>query len=177
MYQKVKLTDCLIFILAVSCLHSQSSGQEIQRSHRHFDPEEAVRFWWNEIEYYNYEDNSCSRNCLHYTQVVWANSYAVGCGVKFCPKLKQFKYGQGFFVVCQYGPAGNVIGQKPFKRGSRCSECPAEANTCLDKLCVRSPRADRLRYSTNSSIDRLWTWWQLLTVFGCCVLMNRNFHI
>jgi hypothetical protein len=42
----------------------------------------------------------------HYTQVVWKNTTHVGCAEV------TGKYGS--FVVCQYYPSGNVIGQKPY---------------------------------------------------------------
>jgi hypothetical protein len=42
----------------------------------------------------------------HYTQIIWRNTTEVGCGLA---------RGQGRdYFVCQYKPAGNVIGQKPY---------------------------------------------------------------
>ncbi|CAG0891119.1 unnamed protein product [Darwinula stevensoni] len=55
-----------------------------------------------------------------YTQMVWGKSYKVGCG------FASFREGSGFrkFYVCNYGPAGNLIGQRVYSTGSPCSSCP-----------------------------------------------------
>ncbi len=61
----------------------------------------------------------------HYTQLVWAESSLLGCG--------QITYDQdrfvNQFVVCNYGPAGNVIGSPIYTEGSACSLCP-DGTTC-----------------------------------------------
>ena len=41
----------------------------------------------------------------HYTQVVWRNTTEVGGGLA--------RGGSNNILVCQYNPAGNVIGQPP----------------------------------------------------------------
>jgi len=67
----------------------------------------------------------------HYTQVVWANSGQVGCGVHRCPG--------GFFVACNYSPGGNLMYKgkrlKPYIKGSWCSKCANGAGWCKNKLC------------------------------------------
>lgn len=58
--------------------------------------------WYNEIEYTPNREGkvtSSSRSTGHYTQVVWAGSSKLGCGVK------------DNTLNCQYSPAGNVGGQ------------------------------------------------------------------
>jgi pathogenesis-related protein 1 len=42
----------------------------------------------------------------HYTQVVWRNTQQVGCGKSLC--------GGNMILVCNYQPAGNMMGQKPY---------------------------------------------------------------
>lgn len=62
----------------------------------------ATDQWYAEVTDpgYNYESPGLASNpgTGHFTQVVWANTSRVGCGVS------------GSFVVCQYQPAGNVLG-------------------------------------------------------------------
>ncbi len=72
-------------------------------------PAAVVRAWVDEKADYHYEDNSCNRGkmCGHYTQVVWAQTREVGCGMKVCPNNAQI-------WVCNYRPAGNVGDRKPF---------------------------------------------------------------
>ncbi|XP_063783506.1 glioma pathogenesis-related protein 1-like isoform X3 [Pseudophryne corroboree] len=57
--------------------------------------------WADEVAYYNFDTNGCltGKMCGHYTQVVWANSYKVGCAATKCPGS------YGFIVACNYGPA------------------------------------------------------------------------
>uniref|UniRef100_A0A8C8ZB61 GLIPR1 like 1 n=1 Tax=Prolemur simus TaxID=1328070 RepID=A0A8C8ZB61_PROSS len=88
----------------------------------------AITSWYNEVEYYNFDNISCSKVCGHYTQVVWANSYKVGCAVADCPKL-----GAALFV-CNYGPAGNYVNTRPYRKGEPCSLCSKEEK-CVKKLC------------------------------------------
>ncbi|CAH8581480.1 unnamed protein product [Dicrocoelium dendriticum] len=74
---------------------------------------EAVRRWFDENVFYNYWTNKCEpkKVCGHYTQIVWAKTRKLGCGIERCPKSKMpFKYS----VVCNYGPAGNFVGQRPY---------------------------------------------------------------
>jgi len=71
-----------------------------------YDPKEVVDAWGNEIKDYNYDDNSCSGLCGHYTQVVWATTKKVGCAKIECDGMDIW--------VCNYNPPGNWVGQKPY---------------------------------------------------------------
>ena len=71
-----------------------------------------VDLWGNEQSYFtdgNFPDISTSGNWKdagHYSQLVWRSTRAVGCG---------FASGQGQdFLVCNYAPVGNVMGQPPY---------------------------------------------------------------
>jgi hypothetical protein len=44
--------------------------------------------------------------CGHYTQIVWRKTKEVGCG-------KATK-GKKTYIVCQFAPAGNYVGKKPY---------------------------------------------------------------
>lgn len=48
----------------------------------------------------------------HFTQLVWKNTTQVGCSRKECNAGQQGGHGDapGWYVVCEYAPAGNVIG-------------------------------------------------------------------
>jgi len=77
-------------------------------------PPHAVELWSAEAEFFDYANNSCSApdppgTCGHYTQVVWRDTEAIGCGLRVCTANSPFP---GFttwtFVVCDYAPPGNV---------------------------------------------------------------------
>ncbi len=72
-------------------------------------PTNVIDDWGSEKVDYWYLTNTCttSKMCGHYTQIVWKNTTEVGCGKAICPDNSQV-------WVCNYKPAGNFIGQKPF---------------------------------------------------------------
>lgn len=85
-----------------------SAGQETT-------PQDVVDSWVSEVADYDYGSNGCSGVCGHYTQVVWADSAKLGCGVANCSTGSPF---DGFpdwqIWVCNYDPPGNFNGQKPY---------------------------------------------------------------
>jgi pathogenesis-related protein 1 len=66
----------------------------------------AVRTWASEESVYDYEANSCAGVCGHYTQIVWADTTKVGCGLHLCDGLTY-----GNTIVCDYAPGGNDGGR------------------------------------------------------------------
>lgn len=72
-----------------------------------YTPEEAVDAWGSEVEFYDHATGQCKGGaCGHYTQLVWHNTTEVGCGRASC--------GNDEVWVCNYLPAGNFIGEKPY---------------------------------------------------------------
>ncbi|KAG5023242.1 hypothetical protein JHK82_019144 [Glycine max] len=67
----------------------------------------TVRAWVNEKANYDYNSNTCSSVCGHYTQVVWRNSLRVGCAKVRCDNGSTF-------IICCYDPRGNIRGQRPY---------------------------------------------------------------
>ncbi|XP_045520586.1 serotriflin-like [Pieris brassicae] len=96
----------------------------------------AIKNWF--LEYQNFTYGAPIRNLKavgHYTQMVWATSHKVGCGVAHCPGGP---WGTFYNYVCHYCPAGNVetIIQYPYKIGPQCGDCP---ESCVsDALCTNS---------------------------------------
>lgn len=76
-------------------------------------PVDVVDNWGNEIEFYDHGKNICTEDsdCEHYTQIVWKNSREVGCGSAWG---EHPKYGIQEYWVCNYSPAGNTKGQRPY---------------------------------------------------------------
>lgn len=71
-----------------------------------YSPTDVVNSWGNEIKDYNYDKNSCSGVCGHYTQIVWQTTERVGCAKIECDGMDIW--------VCNYDPPGNWVGQKPY---------------------------------------------------------------
>ena len=77
----------------------------------------VVNMWASEVEYYDYETNSCEdgEQCGHYTQIVWDDTTEVGCAVNYCNSLENFNSNSGaYFYVCNYSPSGNYNNTQPY---------------------------------------------------------------
>uniref|UniRef100_A0A8C9DJS9 GLI pathosis related 1 n=2 Tax=Lemuridae TaxID=9445 RepID=A0A8C9DJS9_PROSS len=110
-----------------------------------FSVSSAITSWYDEIRYYDFKTRKCNKVCGHYTQVVWADSYKVGCAVQFCAKVSGFEsLSRGAHFICNYGPAGNYP-TWPYKKGATCSAC-RNNDKCLDNLCVNPQRDKVTRY-------------------------------
>ena len=75
-------------------------------------PLQSVALWAGEAKDYDSAHNACrpGAQCGHYTQLVWAKTTRVGCAMTTCDFL-----GAGTtFVVCDYEPPGNYIGERPY---------------------------------------------------------------
>ncbi|XP_077541109.1 scoloptoxin SSD976-like [Haemaphysalis longicornis] len=91
--------------------------------------EQAIMTWWDEyrltspsiVRHYNFSPNNG-----HFTQMAWARNAKVGCGATDCPQLG------GRYMVCNYEPGGNVIGQPVYREGWPCSQCP-EGTRCVSE--------------------------------------------
>ena len=81
-----------------------------RREQARVSPAQVVDSWGSEKRDYNHEKNSCKpgRMCGHYTQLVWQTSTEVGCAMAVCADSQDQVW------VCQYQPAGNWVGRRPY---------------------------------------------------------------
>lgn len=93
------------------------------------DWRKAINSWWSEINLWRYYMNINSYQFYsatgHFTQLIWSKTYLIGCAAS------QY-YQNGYYnilYVCEYGPAGNVMGYPIYKSSSyrRC-DCPDYTN-------------------------------------------------
>uniref|UniRef100_A0A3Q2VHX7 GLI pathogenesis related 1 n=1 Tax=Haplochromis burtoni TaxID=8153 RepID=A0A3Q2VHX7_HAPBU len=81
--------DHNIYLKDASRVHPTfpSVGENIWTAHppSQFNTSKAIKRWVDEVKDYSYQENSCNKVCGHYTQVVWASTYKVGCAVQLCP--------------------------------------------------------------------------------------------
>nr|WJJ70428.1 venom protein U-MPTX.10-Mc15 [Megalopyge crispata] len=77
---------------------------------------DAVNAWFDEYKNHEYEPFSMEKlmKVGHYTQVAWAKTNRVGCGIDQREDGGMIKT----FVVCNYGPPGNYLGELPYKKSS-----------------------------------------------------------
>eukprot|EP00029_Vermamoeba_vermiformis_P013462 TRINITY_DN837_c0_g1_i1.p1 TRINITY_DN837_c0_g1~~TRINITY_DN837_c0_g1_i1.p1 ORF type:complete len:225 (-),score=31.39 TRINITY_DN837_c0_g1_i1:39-713(-) len=99
------------------------------------DLTDAVNLWASEKQYWNCETNRCCKNgdcswypCGHYTQIVWASSTQIGCGIKLCKNT--------YTVVCNYYKPGNYNCEPFCDRPFPQANCPV-----VPKAPTASPTA------------------------------------
>lgn len=96
----------------------------------------VVEMWFDEVKDMNKNSLEAGPHTGHYTQVVWGSTWAVGCGLytndKPCPAGYTYPC---YIVACNYGPAGNWIGQKAY---STTINCPVKSRQ-WPRLCASGP--------------------------------------
>jgi hypothetical protein len=66
---------------------------------------EATDAWYDEIESYDFSSPGFAMSTGHFTQVVWKGSEKLGVGFAIT------RDGNSIYVVAQYSPQGNYMGQ------------------------------------------------------------------
>ncbi|XP_032069593.1 cysteine-rich venom protein kaouthin-2 [Thamnophis elegans] len=107
-------------------------GENLFMSSHPYSWTRVIQSWYDEYKNFRYGVGANPPGSVigHFTQIVWYNSYLVGCAAARCSSSR-FKY----FYVCQYCPAGNIIGSiaTPYKSGPPCGDCPS---ACVNGLCT-----------------------------------------
>ncbi|XP_064193376.1 cysteine-rich secretory protein LCCL domain-containing 2-like isoform X1 [Anguilla rostrata] len=117
---------------------------------RYRSPGYHVQAWYDEVKDYTYPyphecnpwcpDRCSGPMCTHYTQLVWATTNRVGCAVHVCPRMDVWGevWQNAVYLVCNYSPKGNWIGEAPYQHGRSCSKCPPSyGGRCRDNLCYK----------------------------------------
>jgi len=109
--------------------------------------ERGINGWFNEINDYakltnmsvtSFQTPSSGGAIGHFTQVIWAETYAIGCGISSYPKST----GTALLYVCEYGPGGNYSNKPIYLTGDR--SCPSGTTNssefsglcCLPNKCT-----------------------------------------
>lgn len=136
--------------------HDQTADRKIcsgkyfvgQNLHFYYGPspvvdwENAVNAWYKEVADLPNEIAGSYRSLLpikigHYTQVVWADTAEIGCGIvhyeieysgRFFPEAKLY--------ACNYGQAGNVVTFPIYQQGPAASQCPDGVSENYPDLCA-----------------------------------------
>lgn len=107
--------------------------------------------WNNERNDWNFQTATCKTGaiCGHWTALVAARSWEVGCAYANCPTMNVAGaiWKNALYVVCDYNPPGNVVGDPIYLPGTKCSNCDSDSTglgfKCVDSLCVScSPATD-----------------------------------
>jgi len=92
--------------------------------------------WYDEVKnpgfYSSVSSYRFNSGTAHYTQLVWADTDQVGCGMVYLDK----GYFKDATIICNYAVAGNFRGSEMYKAGRACSRCPP-GYRCDDGLCAK----------------------------------------
>ncbi|KAF2201852.1 PR-1-like protein [Delitschia confertaspora ATCC 74209] len=70
----------------------------------------SIAAWGDERQSYSFSSGEFSKKTGHFTQLVWKATTSVGCSRTNCT-AKGDGTAPGWYVICEYWPRGNVIGQ------------------------------------------------------------------
>ncbi|KAK1143443.1 hypothetical protein N8T08_006771 [Aspergillus melleus] len=81
----------------------------------------AIAAWGDEVRHYDFhKPTGFTEETGHFTQLVWKATRQVGCAAVDCgytgddddakDASGRYRYAQGWYVVCEYLPPGNVMG-------------------------------------------------------------------
>jgi len=90
--------------------------------------------WANEFQQFGWAGNMMTNALFssgvgHATQMAWAQTTKMGCGMTFCP-------GSTVLITCQYSPPGNYMNQAIYLPGTTCSQCPSGLSCDANGLCA-----------------------------------------
>ncbi|KAJ8306452.1 hypothetical protein KUTeg_016997 [Tegillarca granosa] len=101
---------------------------------------DALQQWHEENKGYDYDGKDChpSGSC-HYTQMVWAQTYKVGCAMEICRSMyaRGQRVNNAWFLACFYDPKGNDATEYPFLKGKPCSKCKGKQKMKLAHSTAR----------------------------------------
>ncbi|KAL6732635.1 hypothetical protein Aduo_003376 [Ancylostoma duodenale] len=120
---------------------SRGQGENWRVINPHAEPDQmtrikrhAIQYWWamsrnvpNMPLDARYR-SSLGEQAGFFTQMGWAKTYRLGCGMASCPA--------GEFFVCHYLPRGNIDGEFMYPKGSPGSNCPTGRSRTYEGLCV-----------------------------------------
>ncbi|XP_055057991.2 peptidase inhibitor 15 [Misgurnus anguillicaudatus] len=109
---------------------------------------QLVKPWYDEVKDYAFPyPRDCNPQCpmrcygpmcTHYTQMVWGSTNRVGCAIQTCYNMVVWGsvWREAIYLVCNYSPKGNWIGEAPYRVGVPCSACPPSyGGSCSNNMC------------------------------------------
>ncbi|TKY84920.1 hypothetical protein EX895_006000 [Sporisorium graminicola] len=78
-----------------------------------FGAKDSCTMWYDEVSQYDFSTAQYSDATGHFTQMVWKGTKRLGCAIQSCSasQMGLGSSGSAQYVVCNYDPPGNVIGQ------------------------------------------------------------------
>ncbi|XP_078733895.1 uncharacterized protein LOC144948341 [Lampetra fluviatilis] len=145
-------------------------GENIFMSSAPFTWNYAIRDWYNEVTApgFQYNVGAVTPGAVgHYTQLVWYNSFQLGCAVNYCPNNPGVPK---YLYVCHYCPMGNLNTRinRPYDLGTRCASCP---KNCVNNLC-NNPCKYKNGYANCASMVAQYTCKNAIILKNCAASCN-----
>ena len=110
---------------------------------------QAIEAWIKQIPSYKYDDHTCRFICEDYIQLVWFQTYLVGCAT-----IDEAECGKsGTTVVCDYRMS-SVDEFKPYMKGEPCSACEENWSVCNEGLCTQPTKTTSEQLTTTTASIR-----------------------
>ncbi len=102
--------------------------------------EQKIQNWYDEFENFPVENvrrfssQGANGTIGHFTQLIWAETYLVGCGAIYHNDEAFPKHPYKKILICNYYPPGNFYGSPVFlpgSPGSRCGKKGSKNGLCL----------------------------------------------
>jgi hypothetical protein len=137
----------------------------------------VVDAWVLERLQYDFAAGDFSSETGHFTQVVWKATTSVGCGRTNCTGSGGM---DGWFVVCEYYPPGNVIGEFKENVQSQVSGSPTDtvesagnATSAATTGVTASATATATATATAGAGRMVMLPWEAVTLLGCVLEVGR----
>ncbi|KAK9870430.1 hypothetical protein WA026_008000 [Henosepilachna vigintioctopunctata] len=118
----------------------------------------AIRTWFLEKDNFIYGGKNNLKDIGHYTQMVWASTHQVGCGISKCLSKVNGTFVKYYSYICNYCPIGNIPDKLsiPYEKGKPCKACREQCYA--KKLCTNAcPAADY--WSNCEELYKRWYKW------------------
>ncbi|CAL4068444.1 unnamed protein product [Meganyctiphanes norvegica] len=103
----------------------------------------AIQSWYDEVKNMpaslvnSFAQHPTGKVISQYTQVVWAETYEVGCGAIHYPDTAAgIVFPEAKIYVCNYGPGGNWLSSPVYLTGPAASNCPDGNSSDYAGLCA-----------------------------------------
>jgi len=101
----------------------------------------AVVSWFDEFKYWSgdvgsFKNPTSGQVVGHFTQLIWADTSSIGCGISDCVTKSGSMYSQKVAIVCDYYTGGNILSQPIYKKGTKCSACAKGCSKVFPALCA-----------------------------------------
>ncbi|CAK8683726.1 uncharacterized protein LOC143457619 [Clavelina lepadiformis] len=157
---------------------------------------DVMTAWMSEKAYYDIYTRVCKSVCRHYLQVIWANTFKIGCSASSCGRyiLNGVTWYKTTVLLCAYAPRGNVVEfesavarslsyitpprtRPPYKYGPTCEDCGAQLDTNLKNSTKLAKSSEKVVAPRSDTSYAKYDKWKDVCVKKLCKNRDRDKEI